>query len=89
LYNLDLVNPEKIVDYKRKLVLCRALAVVSLLIFTAVITTTTTIQSANAQNESDKSGNVVNSKYLSITDQRYRSGQFSDTITGTIMNNST
>jgi hypothetical protein len=83
------LNSEKIVGYKRKLVLRKALAVGSLLIFTAVITTTTTIQNANAQNESDKSGNVVNSKYLSITDQRYRSGQFSDTITGTIMNNST
>jgi hypothetical protein len=34
-------------------------------------------------------GNVVHSKYLAITDHRYRSGDFSDTIAGTITNNST
>jgi uncharacterized lipoprotein YajG len=87
LCKIDLVN--SIVDYKGKLVLGTAL-LVTLLIFTAAITTTTTIQNVNAAvNESDKPGNVVNSKYLSITDHKYRSGQFSDTITGTIMNNST
>jgi hypothetical protein len=42
-----------------------------------------------AASKSDKPGNVVNSKYLGITDHRYRSGQFSDTITGIIVNNST
>jgi hypothetical protein len=46
-------------------------------------------QNANAAARSDRPGNVVNSKYLGITDHRYRSGQFSDTITGTIVNNST
>lgn len=34
-------------------------------------------------------GNVVHSKYLTITDHRYQSGDFSDTIAGTITNNST
>jgi hypothetical protein len=95
LYKLDLVN--SIVDFiKTKVVLCRGLlpilAVVSLVVITTELTTTTTtmIQNANAAvNASDKPGNVVNSKYLSITDHRYRSGQFSDTITGTIANNST
>ena len=38
---------------------------------------------------SDIRGNVVNSKYLSITNHRYRQGEFTDTITGTIVNNST
>jgi hypothetical protein len=48
------------------------------------------VQNANGQGGgSDKPGNVVNSKYLSITDHRYRSAQFSDTITGTVANNST
>lgn len=90
-----MVNLEKILVYDRKLVLGKASLVVllvSLVIFTVEIanTRTTTIQNANAAvNESDKPGDVVNSKYLSITDHKYRSGQFSDTITGTIMNNST
>lgn len=34
-------------------------------------------------------GNVVNSKYLSIPEHRYRIGDFSDQITGTVVNNST
>ena len=34
-------------------------------------------------------GNVENSKYLSITEHRYRNGDFSDQITGTVVNNST
>ena len=34
-------------------------------------------------------GNVVNSKYLTISEQKYRPGDFSDQITGTIVNNST
>ena len=38
---------------------------------------------------SDIPGNVVNSKYLSITNHRYRQGEFGDTVTGTIVNNST
>lgn len=90
-----MVYLEKILDYNRKLVLGKASLVVlvaSLVIFTVEIanTRTTRIQNANAAvNESDKPGDVVNSKYLSITDHKYRSGQFSDTITGTIMNNST
>jgi hypothetical protein len=32
---------------------------------------------------------VVNSKYLTISEQRYRPGDFSDQITGTVVNNST
>ena len=32
-------------------------------------------------------GNVINSKYLTIQDHRYRPGDFSDTITGTVVNN--
>ena len=44
----------------------------------------------NASKSSDIPGNVVNSIYLSITNHRYRQGEFgSDTITGTIVNNST
>ena len=53
-----------------------------------------TYTNAYAQNDTSKSsdipGNAVNSKYLGITDHRYRQGEFgSDTITGTIVNNST
>ena len=71
-----MVNLEKIHNYDRKLVLDRVLLVVllvvSLVIFTAELanTTITRIQNANAAiSESDKPGNVVNSKYLSITDR--------------------
>jgi hypothetical protein len=32
-------------------------------------------------------GNVINSKYLTIQDHRYRPSDFSDTITGTVVNN--
>ena len=34
-------------------------------------------------------GNAVNSKYVSITNHRYQQGNFSDMITGTLINNST
>jgi hypothetical protein len=34
-------------------------------------------------------GNVVNSKYVTITDHRYQPGDISDVITGTVRNNST
>jgi hypothetical protein len=37
----------------------------------------------------DVMGNVVNSKYVAITDHRYQHGNFSDVITGTLINNST
>jgi hypothetical protein len=37
----------------------------------------------------DVRGNVVNSKYVAITDHRYQHGNFSDVITGTLINNST
>ena len=81
-------NLEKVHSYDRKLALGRVLLVVllvtSLLIFTTQIVniTTTRIHYANAAvNESDKPGNVVNSKYLSITDYKYGSGQFYHTIT--------
>jgi hypothetical protein len=32
-------------------------------------------------------GNVINSKYLTIQDHRYRTSDFSDTITGIVVNN--
>ena len=32
---------------------------------------------------------MVNSKYLTISENRFRFGEFSDQITGTIVNNST
>jgi hypothetical protein len=34
-------------------------------------------------------GNVVNSKYPTITEHGYRGGDFMDQITGTVTNNST
>jgi hypothetical protein len=37
----------------------------------------------------DVSGDVVNSKYVTITDHRYQHGDLSDVITGTVINNST
>jgi hypothetical protein len=37
----------------------------------------------------DVKGNVVNSKYVTITDHRYQRGDISDAITGTVRNNST
>ena len=36
-----------------------------------------------------QTGEVTNSKYLEIIDHRYRVGEFSDTITGTVKNIST
>jgi hypothetical protein len=51
------------------------LLVVLLVIFTKQIANITT-RIQYAVSESDKPGNVVNSKYLSITDHKYRSGQF-------------
>jgi hypothetical protein len=47
------------------------------------------VYAQKASKSSDIPGNVVNSKYLTITDHRYRQGEFTDTITGTIVNNST
>jgi hypothetical protein len=41
------------------------------------------------EEEARPTGNIVNSKYLSITEHRYRSGDFSDQITGVVVNNST
>jgi hypothetical protein len=35
------------------------------------------------------SGNVTNSKYLTITEHRFRPGEFTNQITGVIVNNST
>jgi hypothetical protein len=37
----------------------------------------------------DVKGDVVNSKYVTITDHRYQHGDLSDVITGTVINNST
>lgn len=42
------------------------------------------MSSVNAQD-----GNVINSKYLTITEHRYRDGSFSDQITGVVVNNAT
>jgi hypothetical protein len=36
-----------------------------------------------------QTGEVTNSKYLEIIEHRYRQGEFSDTITGTVKNIST
>jgi hypothetical protein len=62
------LNSEKIVGYKRKLVLRKALAVGSLLIFTvAAITTITTIQNVIAQLPfGDSSSNVDNTAIRTI-----------------------
>lgn len=45
--------------------------------------------SAQSGETGGQTGDVVNSKYLTITDHRYRTGDFSDQITCTIANNST
>jgi hypothetical protein len=37
----------------------------------------------------DITGDAVNSKYVTITNHRYQQGNFSDMITGTLINNST
>jgi hypothetical protein len=37
----------------------------------------------------DVTGDSVNSKYVTITNHRYQQGNFSDMITGTLVNNST
>jgi hypothetical protein len=42
-----------------------------------------------AQEPLPVAGNVVNSKYLSIPEHEYRIGDFSNKITGTVLNNST
>lgn len=46
-------------------------------------------ETASIVDETIPAGDVVNSKYLSITEHRYRIGDFSDQITGVVVNNST
>jgi hypothetical protein len=43
----------------------------------------------NQQQQQQPKANIINSKYLTIKDQRFRNEQFSNSITGTIVNNST
>ncbi len=44
---------------------------------------------SQVEDEINPTANVINSKYLTISENRYRSGEFSDQITGTVVNNST
>lgn len=44
---------------------------------------------STVEEEVTPTGSVENSKYLSVTEHRYRIGDFSDQITGIVMNNST
>lgn len=39
--------------------------------------------------QSELQSQVVNSKYITISDHRFRDGDFSDQVTGTVINNST
>jgi hypothetical protein len=61
------------------------------IITVAIPTALLLLESVSAQSGEGggNTGDVVNSKYLTITDHRYRTGDFSDQITGTIANNST
>jgi hypothetical protein len=44
---------------------------------------------AQSDDKADVIGDSVNSKYVTITNHRYQQGNFSDMITGTLVNNST
>ncbi|MFZ0568653.1 MAG: FxLYD domain-containing protein [Nitrososphaeraceae archaeon] len=48
-----------------------------------------TAPSVGVEEEVTPTGSVENSRYLSVTEHRYRNGEFSDQITGIVMNNST
>lgn len=48
-----------------------------------------TLASYNTSSVSAQEGNVINSKYLTITEHRYRDGSFTDQITGVVVNNAT
>ena len=64
----------------------------TLLLFTSSSSTLAQLETAplvEEGSEATPTGSVENSKYLSITDHRYRNGDFSDQITGTVVNNST
>jgi hypothetical protein len=52
-------------------------------------TETAPLVEEGSEEEAIPTGSVVNSKYLSITEHRYRLGDFSDQITGVVTNNST
>ena len=67
------------------------LNLVLIAIFSSMITVLpqSSYPQSEQQGEANPEGNVVNSKYLSITENRYRNGEFSDIITGAIVNNST
>ena len=65
------------------------LVVITILASVAAYCFSVTAYAQKGSSSSDKPGNVLNSLYLSITDHKYRTGSFSDTITGTIVNNST
>jgi hypothetical protein len=64
----------------------------SLILFSVMVSFTFFPTLVFAQETTDQvipKGDVVNSKYLSIAEHRYRIGDFSDQITGVIVNNST
>jgi hypothetical protein len=63
--------------------------VISVVLLVSLFSATDILQNANAAKGSDIPGTVINSKYLSITEHRYRNGAFSSTINGTVINNST
>jgi len=66
--------------YRHSIIVLTIVAAVSLFI---------TLQAAIAQGQNEPKSNVVNSKYLTIKDQKFRHESFSDSITGTVVNNST
>ena len=53
-------------------------------VFSSILAASCFISTVNAQD-----GSVINSKYLTITEHRYRNGSFSDQITGVVVNNAT
>jgi len=63
----------------------------ALLLFTFSSSTLAQVETETAPlvEESIPLGSVENSMYLSITEHRYRNGEFSDQITGIVVNNST
>jgi hypothetical protein len=66
--------------YRQGAILITIVAAVSLFI---------PLQAAHTQGPNEPKSNIVNSKYLTIKDQRFRHESFSDSITGTVVNNST
>jgi hypothetical protein len=70
----------------------KPMVMILLLALSTILVTSITFSYSFKQHEAYAQipkGTSVNSKFLTVTESRYRSGGFSDQITGTVTNNST